>query len=436
MERRRRPVKEEGMIRREFMSWLKAGALGSVLIPRGRPRTGTPDPAGYGYALVEGGPGGRGSQDPRIEVDLGLIGWNFNQVKRKSGVPIMAVVKANAYGHGLVETGKHLEGCGAEALMAGKLDEALRLRESGVRCPVLNFGPFGPADAGEIVGNGITQSVSGDDISLLEESAVRVGRTAFVDIHIDTGMNRSGVPWDKAWPCVEKAARLEHVKIRGVSTAFSEDPEFDREQLRRFLELCDRAKARGIDLGLRHAASSAALFSGSEFYLDMIRPGITLYGYYPNARTRKDDALGLRPALRLTGRVIFINDLAAGDTISYLRAYKAARPMRVATVGIGYSDGYPSGAGGKGIVRIGEKTYPVLPLVTSNHIMIDLGSDRSVRIGDEVVLIDNRKETGVAADALGGSTGVPDYRWLISLNPLTPRFYAPGLAPAGPALGR
>ena len=414
------------MIRREFMSWLKAGALGSVLIPPGRPRPGTLDPAGCGYPLDVGRPSGRGSQDPRIDVDLGKISWNFDQVRRKAGVPIMAVVKANAYGHGLVETAKHLERCGAEALMAGKLDEALRLRESGVRCPILNFGPFGRADSDEIVGNGITQSVSGDDVSLLEECAVRLGRTAFADIHIDTGMNRSGVPWVNAWPCVEKAARLEHVKIRGVSTAFSEDPEFDREQLRRFLEVCDRAKARGIDLGPRHAASSAALFSGPEFYLDMIRPGIALYGYYPNARTRKADVLGLRPALRLTGRVIFINDLEAGDTVSYLRAYKAPRPMRVATLGIGYSDGYPSGAGGKGIVRIGEKTYPVLPLVTSNHIMIDLGNDRSVRIGDEVVLIDDRKDTGVAADALGESTGIPDYRWLINLNPLTPRFYAPG----------
>jgi alanine racemase len=365
----------------------------------------------------------RGSLDPRIEVDLGLIRWNLERIRRKAGVPVMAVVKANAYGHGLVEVARHLERCGIEGLMAGKLEEALRLREGGVRCPVLNFGPFGPADAAEIIQNDITQTISGGDVLLLENEAARRGRFAAVDIHLDTGLNRSGIPWDRAYPVIEQTAGLAHVGIKGVSTAFSEDPEFDREQLRRFMGVCDRAKAAGIDVGLRHAASSAALFYGPEFALDMVRPGIALYGYYPNARTRKDDALSLKPALRLTAHVTFVNDLDAGETLSYLRSLKPENPTRVATVGIGYSDGYPTGAGGKAKVLIGGRPYPVLPAVTSNHTMIDLGSDRKVRVGDEVVLIDNDKGTGVAADALAESTGVPDYRWLIGLNPLLPRLF-------------
>ncbi len=420
------------MKRRAFFEALGTGGLGSAWALRGPRRAGSLPSRSPEFPPEPGRTYGRGSLDPRIEVDLGLIGWNLGRVRSKANVPIMAVVKANAYGHGLVEVGAYLERRGAEALMVGKLDEALRLRENGVRCPVLNFGPIGPADAPEIVRNGITQSVSTDDVLFLEEEAARAGRTASVDVHIDTGMNRFGIPWDRAFPYVEKTARLDHVKIKGVSTVFTEDPEFDREQLRRFLDVCAMAEKRGIDVGLRHAASSAALFAGSEFSLDMIRPGITLYGYYPNARTRKEDALGLRPALRLTARVTFINDLAVGETISYLRVYKAERPMRVATVGIGYSDGYPPGAGGKGAVLIGERTYPVLPAVTSNHIMVDLGDDRSVRIGDEVVLIDNRKETGVAADALAEKTGLSDYRWLIGLNPHVPRFFKPGSSPPSP----
>jgi alanine racemase len=413
------------MKRREFMDRLKFGALGAAWAAGKMPLAGSSSFDGYQtreMSLELGQPYGRGSLDARIEVNLNLIGRNFDLVRKKARVPVMAVVKANAYGHGLVEVGKYLERRGAAALMTGKLDEALRLRENGVRCPVANFGPFGAADAAEILKNGITQSVSTDEVRSLEEEAARTGQTALVDIHVDTGLNRAGIPWTKALPFIEKVARLKHAKIKGISTAFTEDPEFDKEQLRRFLDVCGKAKKRGIDIGLRHAASSAALFDGPESCLDMIRPGITLYGYYPNARTRREDALGLTPALRLVGRVTFMNDLAAGETVTYLRAYKAGKPGRVATVAIGYSDGYPSAAGGKGIVRIGKKTFPVLPAVTSNHVMVDLGDDRTVRMGDEVVLIDNAKGSPLAADALGETIGVSDYRLLIGLNPLLPRF--------------
>ncbi|OGD21141.1 MAG: hypothetical protein A2Y70_00980 [Candidatus Aminicenantes bacterium RBG_13_64_14] len=200
-------------------------------------------------------------------------------------------------------------------------------------------------------------------------------------------------------------------------------PGFDAVQLRRFLEICALARKKGIDHGLRHAASSAGLFSGPEFRLDMVRPGITLYGYYPNARTRKEDALGLKPALRLLARVTFINDVAAGESLSYVRAIKVERPTRVAAVGIGYSDGYPPALGGKGIVQIRGKSFPVLPAVTSNHIMVDLGNDRGIAVGDEAVLFDNERSSGATADILSEQCGVSDYKLLIGINPFIPRVY-------------
>ncbi len=365
-----------------------------------------------------------GHGDPRIEVSTGHIGWNLKQIRKRVRVPIMGVVKANAYGHGLVGIAKALETAGVDALMVGKLQEAIALREAGIKCPVLNFGPFDRRDTRKIISRRISQSVFTEEAACLEEAAAGMNSTASVHVDIDTGMGRTGAPPDRALRLIEKIASHPHLKIEGVCTTLTEDPEFDKEQLRTFLGICAEAKSKGISLGWRHAASSAAVFYSSDFYLDMIRPGITLYGYYPNARTRKEDGLNLKPALRFSAKVIFIKDLSPGESLSYLRGFKTERQMRAATLGVGYSDGYPFLFGGKVSVRIGEKTFRVLDAVTANHVMVDLGDDRDVRIGDEATLIDPDKSLGLAADALAEKSGVPDYKILIGLNPLTPRAYS------------
>ncbi|HDT14252.1 MAG TPA: alanine racemase [Candidatus Aminicenantes bacterium] len=369
----------------------------------------------------------KATRDPHIEVDLGAIGRNLERVRARTNVPVMGVVKANAYGHGLVEVGRFLESAGVAALMTGKLDEAVRLREAGVRCPIANFGPFGPADAEEILRRGVRQVVATDgDLAALDAAAAKAGVAAGIDIHVDTGMNRAGVPAGEALPLIESAASLPRIRIEGISTALTEDPEFDREQLRVFVEVCEAAKARGIDCGPRHAASSGALFGADDVFLDMVRPGIALYGYYPNARTMREDSLGLEPALRLTATITFVRDVEPGESLSYLRAVRIDRPTRVATVGIGYSDGYPPMLGGKGVVLVDGRAFPVLLAVTSNHVMIDLGDDRTVRVGDEVVLVENRRGSEAAADSLAVASGGSDYKFLIGLNPLLPRTYREG----------
>ena len=362
-----------------------------------------------------------GLMDPWIEIDLASIAWNFIQVKRHVKVPVMAVVKANAYGHGLVEVSKTLEKAGADWLMTGKLKEAIVLREAGIRCPILNFGPFAREDCPEIVERNISQSVYTEDVGFLQQAASKLKKKASVQIDIDTGMHRTGISCDKAFPLIEKIASLDHVRIEGISTTLTEDPEFDKEQLRRFLELCSSAKKKRIDLGLRHASSSAGILASREFCLDMVRPGITLYGYYPNVQTQKEDTLNLKPALKLSARVIYMEDLAPGDSLSYHRAFTARKKMRVATVGIGYSDGYPPDLGGKGVVLIRNKKFSLLKAVTANHAMVDLGDDQDVNIGDEVVLIDSKPGSGLTADALAERCNISDYRILIGLNPLVHR---------------
>jgi alanine racemase len=404
------------MKRRKFLTAVGIGSIASLAYPEQKP----------GKPLREVPPEGMpsetaGRKDPRIDVNLDHIGWNLSQIKKRVKVRIMAVVKANAYGHGLVDVALALEKAGVDGLMVGKLTEGLALRKAGLQSPVLNFGPFGKEDCEAIVMNNLSQSVYSEEAASLHEAASRFRNKASVHIDIDTGMSRTGIPYDKALPLIEKIAALSQIKIDGIATTLTEDPEFDREQLRRFREVCSAAEKRGISLGLKHAASSAGIFASPEFYLDMIRPGITLYGYYPNAQTQKEDLLKLKPALKLMARVILIKDMLPGDSLSYHRVFKAQKRMRVATVGIGYSDGYLPQLGGKGFVSIRGKRYPVMAAVTSNHIMVDLGNDQDVKVGDEAILIDNQKNSSLTADVLEAQSGVSDYKILIGLNPLLPR---------------
>jgi alanine racemase len=364
-----------------------------------------------------------GRKDPWIEVNLDHIRWNFSQIKKHVKVRVMAVVKANAYGHGLVDVALALEKAGVDGLMVGKLTEGLALRKAGLQSPVLNFGPFGKEDCEAIVVNNLSQSVYSEEAASLHEAASRFRNKASVHIDIDTGMSRTGIPYDKALPLIEKIASLTQIKIDGIATTLTEDSEFDREQLKRFREVCSAAEKKGISLGLKHAASSAGIFESSELYLDMIRPGITLYGYYPNAQTQKEDLLKLRPALKLMAKVIFIKDMRPGDSVSYHRVFKAKKKMRVATVSVGYSDGYLPQLGGKGFVSIRGKKYPVMAAVTSNHVMVDLGDDKDIKVGEDVTLIDNRIDSGLTADVLEAQSGVSDYKILIGLNPQLPRKY-------------
>jgi len=365
-----------------------------------------------------------GSMDAAVEVNLSHITWNLKQIRTIVQVPIMAVVKANAYGHGLVEVARLLEKEGVSWVMVGKLEEALALRRAGIRSSILNFGPYSRQDCNQIVQNEISQSVYSEEVRYLHEAALKQNRKAGVHLDVDTGMGRTGVPFKNAQPLINKMASLSGLKIKGIMTTLTEDEKFDLEQIKRFEEVCSQAMVKGIEVGLRHAASSAGILSHTKLHLDMVRPGIMIYGYYPSAETQQEDKLSLRPALRLLARVIDIRLLSPGDTLSYHRAFVAAKEMWVATIGVGYSDGYLAQLAGKGVVMIREKTYPVIAAVTANHLMVELDNSEDVRVGDEVVLLDNQPEAGLTGDVLADLSGISVYRILIGLNPQLPRRYS------------
>lgn len=359
--------------------------------------------------------------DPWIELNLENMTWNLNQIRKLAKVPLMAVIKANAYGHGLVETAKHLESAGIDFLMVGKLAEALRLREKGLSSPILNYGTFCPEDAEKIIFHNISQSVFDEKISALSQVSLRLGKKAKVQIDIDSGMGRMGISFRDALPYIKNASSLGGILIEGVSTTLTEDDEFDREQLSRFLDLCRQAEKSGISLGLKHAASSDGILDFAASHLDMVRPGITLYGYYPSEKTTRENRLGLKPVLELKCRVVDVKTLEPGDTLSYHRKYAAKKREKIAVIPVGYSDGCPSNVVDKGFVLIRGKRYRLIAAVTANHMIALLGEDSPVGKGDEVVLLGVQGNEKITADDIAGWAQVSNYRILIDLSPLLPR---------------
>jgi alanine racemase len=364
---------------------------------------------------------GKPVQDAWIELNLPNMAWNLNKIKQWVQVPVMAVIKANAYGHGLLEVGKFLDESGIDALMVCRLSEALRLRESGVKCPILNFGPLFADDADLIAEHKISQSIFTDDIQVLSQKAQKAKRKIEVHIHIDTGMGRMGIPHIRAGSYIEKVATLEGVEIKGVSTTLTEDPEFDKVQMDRFLSVCRKSKQKGIEIGLKHAFSSAGLFSAGNSYLDMVRPGILLYGYYPNQKTQEENRLDLRPVLQLKSRVVAVKTLRPGDSVSYHRAYRAKKTEIMAVIPVGYADGYPIHAVGKGWVLIRGQNHPLIGDITANHMEVRLSLDTPVSLGDEVVLLGSQGHKNIPADRWAEWEDISTYKILLRLNPLLPR---------------
>lgn len=356
-----------------------------------------------------------------VELKLQNMGWNLNKIRKVTKVPVMAVIKANAYGHGLVKTGSYLEEKSIDCLMVCKLQEALELREAGIRCPVHNFGPLNTKEAELFIKNDISQSVFTEEVKRLNSTALSLGKRAKIHIHVDTGMGRMGISYRKALPFIEKVALMKGLSIEGISTTLTEDKEFDLEQMKHFLSLCKKAEKKGISFRLKHAASSAALFSLPSAFLDIIRPGITLYGYYPSDLTQKQDSLSLRPVLKLKSRVAAIIILHPGDSISYHRSYVADKREKIAVIPIGYSDGYPSTVAGKGSILINGERFPVIASITANHMAAQLNLDSPVTIGDEVVLIGSQGKETITAYEVAQWANVSTYKVLIGLNPLLPR---------------
>lgn len=360
---------------------------------------------------------------PWIEVDLAAVARNADRIHRWCGRPLMPVIKANAYGHGLVAVARRLAGAeGVTALCVGNLREALTLRRAGLTLPILNLGPFTPAEAGRIVAREISQSVSSDAVTVLDRTAAAQGRSAAVHIKIDTGLGRIGVPHARAAEFILAVSRMRNVRIAGVFTALSEDPDFDTLQVQRFQSALAGPAAAGIALGLRHAASSAAILADPALSLDLVRPGIMVLGHYPSAAEHRRRRIELEPALSLKARVVCVKRLKAGDPVGYHQAYRAPADETLVTGAIGYSDGYPLHLAGRAECLIGGRRHPLVAAVSANHIFVR-ASGGTIRPGDEIVLYGRQGHASIDLQAVAALAERPVYNLLARLNPDLPRFY-------------
>lgn len=361
-----------------------------------------------------------GRYDPWVEVLPANLAHNVTTLARLGGRPILAVVKNHGYGLDYRVVARLLEPNPAiEGFAIVRADEALTLREQGVRKPILLMARAEDSMLPELARRNITLAVYADDDP---GRIARVGSaSAPVNVHayIDTGMSRMGIAYHRALPFLRAIAGVPTCRLTGTFMTFTEDATFDREQLARFQALSRDAGAAGLSLGKRHAASSHSVFHHRDVGFDLVRPGMSLYGGYPDKFDEERAMAELKPAFRLRARVVRTDRLRPGDSVSYGRQYVAKVPTWIATVPLGHGDGYSRNAVKGARVLVGDRLYPVIGAVSASHSIIEVGDTEAVHIGDIATYLGpDRPE--IHPNEVARVTGSV-YDLLMHLNPALPR---------------
>jgi alanine racemase len=361
----------------------------------------------------------------RIVVDLDRVAGNLASIRAHVGVPVMAIVKANAYGHGLVPVSRHLQAHGVDQLGVAFLEEGLALRRAGITVPILVLGGiFGPQVAQFIVHDLEITVSSLDKLRQVEAAAEALGRKAVIHLKIDTGMERIGVHGYSAGPFIEAAVASRWCMVKGVYShlACADDPASPMTalQVERFLEACAHFDRIGAPMPVRHLANSGGVLHFPDTYLDLVRPGILLYGVLPAATAQA--TIAVEPVLSLVSRVVYFKVVKAGATVSYGATWTAAADTRLVTVPIGYGDGYPRALSSRGRVLIRGRAYPVVGRVCMDQFMVDIGDD-SAWNEDEVVLVGRQGDAEIRVEALAQAAGMSQYELLVQFNDRIPREY-------------
>jgi len=356
-----------------------------------------------------------------VEIDMDQLTANYRAVERAvTPVGMLPVVKAGAYGHGLVEVARLFESCGPAGLAVAFLEEGAVLRKAGIVCPILVMGGLDTTQISDFLHFNLTMTVSSvHAVGPIEEATRRLGTVARVHAKVDTGMGRVGIPYRRAAGLIADLAGRDGVDLTGTMTTLNEDPEFEKLQLQRFREVEETLAARGIAVGRRHAASSYGLFDNPPAYLDAVRPGMALFGQYSTQRFRELDLLDLRPSMSLKARVALVKKLEQGDTAGYEAAYRADRDVWIATVPAGHVDGVPRVAANGGWVRIRDTRYPIIASVSASHTIVEIGPEKTVDAGDVATCFDGRD--GSRPEDASDASGASVYDLVMHLNPTLPR---------------
>ena len=367
----------------------------------------------------------------RAEVKLNNIAFNIKQIRNRVGktVRIMGVVKANAYGHGIIEVSKYISQTNqfVDYLGVAIIEEAILLRENNITCPILVFtSPF-EYQAEEYVKYNIEPAVSNIKIAQFLENVAATNNIKIpIHVKVDTGMGRLGIDIKSAAAFVKELVKYEHLETKALFSHFAssdeKDKTFARIQLNKFKELkVFLTQVEEMKIPLFHFANSAAILDIEDSYFDMVRPGISMYGYYPSHETT--ESLDLKPALSLKSKISFVKTVDANTSISYNRRYFTQSKTKIITVPIGYADGLYRQLTNKGYLLIKDNKFKISGTVCMDQIMIDIGTSLNVKEGDDVIIIGEDNNTKITAWDIADIVETIPYEICCSISNRVPRVY-------------
>lgn len=363
-------------------------------------------------------------------IDLDAIAYNMTNIKSKVGkeTGIIGIIKADAYGHGSVEISRVILENGADWLAVAVVDEGINLRKNGIAAPILLLGYTPELRLEDVVNNGFIQTVyTYETAKKLSDVAVRLGKTAVIHIKIDTGMGRIGYRVNEASADeIVKISELPNIEVNGMFTHFSTADEKDKNytlnQYNKFVQMDAFLRERGLEIPIKHAANSAAIMDFDNMMFNMVRPGIILYGAYPSEEVDKDN-LSIKPAMSVKTHVSYVKEVNEGDYISYGRKYQAVGKRIIATIPVGYADGFIRAYSNGGKVLIKGEYAPIVGRICMDQFMVDVTDIKDVQINDEVVLIGKQGNKEITVDFIASILDTINYEVFCTLSKRVPRQY-------------
>jgi alanine racemase len=363
------------------------------------------------------------------EINLKTVGENIKEIKSivKPAVKILVVVKADAYGHGAISIGRTSLESGASCLGVGDSTEAIELRQAGILDPIIILGAMIEEEIGWIISYDIIPTIhSMDLVELLNNEAIRQNKKQKVHLKIDTGLSRLGASPERAVQIVKKIKSMSNLELEGICSHFSssfnpDEMEFTKKQVELFNNVIKKVEYNGFRIPLKHIASTGAVYTLNDSHFNLVRLGGAVYGIDPGSISKA--GIKFKAVLSLKSQITFLKTVPAGTAVGYHRSHITSKPSKIATIPIGYNDGYPYQLGNKGHVLIQGKKAPIIGTITMDYIMADITQIPEAKAGDEVVLIGQQGKSKITAEELAKIASVSPYVITCGLGKRVKRMY-------------
>src|SRR3989339_1291653 len=363
-----------------------------------------------------------------VEIDLNALKHNLLAIKKQVGqhVKIMGIVKADAYGHGDYEVSRVLLNNSVEMLGIAILEEGIMLREKGIESPLLILGGIFEEQIDDVIQYNLTPTAYDLKLAdMLSKKANYFNKIVKVHVYVDTGMGSIGMKYNKAVEFVKSLEDMKNLFIDGIYTHCSCSDEKESEctnlQIKRFRDILAALDTLKVCIPLRHMANSGAILGYPESYFNMVRPGLSLYGLYPSEDISRD--IGIRPVMSFKTRIIHIKDMESGDVVGYGRTYSITKPTRVATLPLGYDDGYNRLLSNQGNVIIKGRKSSIIGRVCMDQCFVDVTNIKDVSVGDEVVLYGSQGQETIPIESIAKQLNTIPYEVTCSISKRVPRIY-------------